>query len=70
MRGVYLGMLASETEKKLKWLKTRLRSVHGQLSCLPEELKEDFDEARDALRQLFEPKNPQGKYQAELQTRK
>ena len=50
-------------EKKLKWLKTRLTG-HAQKAFqnLPEEVKGDFDEARDALSQYFEPKSRQARY--------
>ena len=47
-----------------------IRLCTDSFQHLPEQVKGDFDESRDTLRQCFQPKSCQGQYQVELQTHK
>ena len=60
-----------DDDDKLKWLKVRLTG-RAQIAFqrLPEDTRNDYDEATKALKERFEPKSRKSRYQAELQSRR
>ena len=55
--------------KKLKWLKVRLTGkAQTAFQRLPAEARGDYEEAKKALQERFEPKSRQSRYHAEFQT--
>ena len=60
-----------DAAQKLKWLKVRLTGrAQTAFQQLSEEARADFNEAKKALTERFEPKSCKSRYQTEFQTRR
>ncbi len=59
-----------DNANKLKWLRVRLTGRAGQVfTRLPDDSKADYDQAKTALKERFEPEARKTLYQTRLQTR-
>ena len=57
-------------EKKLQWLRVQLSGrAWTTFACLPEASRNDYERAKEALKNWFEPESKKTLYQTRLQTR-